>query len=175
MAEPVSKSGKESIMWDYFSLEICRSRWENRPWWQCHSTKLLEMSASEAQEHFKPIGTLRTNYPALHSHAKAAMHEKGKQPAWKATPAPTQWAAKQLFNSRWHWPKRTSRQVKWKELTDEHVVKYFIAKDFLPIHMVEKSGFKRLLRIFGAWYQLPSCSYFSRTCYSDDSASQPFE
>ena len=48
------------------------------------------MSANEAQEHLKPVGTLRTNYPALHSQAKAAMNEKGKQPARKATPATTQ-------------------------------------------------------------------------------------
>ena len=38
--------------------------------------------------------------------------------------------------------------------------------------MVEKSGFKGLLRTFDAKYQLPFRSYFSRTCYSDDSASQ---
>ena len=45
----------------------------------------------------------------------------------------------------------------------------------LPVYTVEKSAFKRLLRMFFAIYQLPSRSYFFRTCYSDDSASQAFE
>ena len=48
-----------------------------------------------------------------------------------------------------------------KELTD--AVTYFIAKDFLTIYTVEKSGFTWLLRMFDSRYQLLSRSYFSRT------------
>ena len=63
--------------------------------------------------------------------------------------------------------------AKWKKVTD--AVTNFIAEDSLPICTVQKSSFKRLVRTFDARCQLPSRSYLSRRCYSNDSAHQAFE
>ena len=49
----------------------------------------------------------------------------------------------------------------WKELTDS--VTFCIAKDSLPIRIVEKPGFSRMLKSFDGRYELPSRNYFSRT------------
>ena len=37
------------------------------------------------------------------------------------------------------------KSARWKELTD--AVSYFIAKDSLPVYMIEKSGFTQLMNI----------------------------
>ena len=50
---------------------------------------------------------------------------------------------------------------KWKELTDS--VTRFIIKDCLPVHSVNKDGFKAMIRKFDSRYDLPSSTYFSRT------------
>ena len=50
---------------------------------------------------------------------------------------------------------------KWQELTQ--AVTHYIAKDNLPIHSVEKDGFKKLLHTFDGRYEVPTRSYFSRT------------
>ena len=50
---------------------------------------------------------------------------------------------------------------KWKELTES--VTYFLAKDGQHMHAVEKLGFCKMLKAFGARYQPPSRKYFSET------------
>ena len=107
------------------------------------------------------LAHLRTNHPALHSQAKAAMDTKGKQPARKDTPVPTMSSQLTLQESITMVQAYKQKGAKWKELTD--AVTYFIAKDSLPVYTVEKSGFKQLMKTFDARYQLPSRSYFSRT------------
>ena len=61
-------------------MENCR--------WQSCFPKLSETSASEAQEHLKPVAILRANHHTLLSQAKGAMDRKGKQLVQKATLAP---------------------------------------------------------------------------------------
>ena len=56
---------------------------------------------------------------------------------------------------------------KWNELTS--AVTYFIAKDSLPVHTVEKPGFKRLLNVMDSRYEVPSRTYLSRTAISTKS------
>ena len=51
---------------------------------------------------------------------------------------------------------------KWKKLTD--AVTYYIGKDLLPVHTVEKEGFANLLKQFDPQYELPSKKYFSKNC-----------
>ena len=160
MAKLVSKSGTKSVVWDYFSLElgtdgkpvddgsaICRS---------CRKQVLAKHGNTS-----NLLAHLRTSHPALHSKAKAAMDAKGKQPARKATPAPTTSSQLTLQESITMAQAYERKGAKWKELTD--AVTYFIAKDSLPVYTVEKSGLKRLMKTFDARYQLPSRSYFSRT------------
>ena len=50
---------------------------------------------------------------------------------------------------------------RYKELTD--AVAYFICKDGLPIHSVEKKGFLRMMKTFDCRYEVPSRSQFSRS------------
>ena len=49
----------------------------------------------------------------------------------------------------------------YAELTN--AVTYRIAKDSLPIHTIERTGFKAMLKAFDLRYEIPSRDYFSRT------------
>lgn len=44
-----------------------------------------------------------------------------------------------------------------------HVIAYYIAKEMLPLSVVEKSGFKRLLNVVDPHYVVPGCKYFTKT------------
>ena len=57
------------------------------------------------------------------------------------------------------------RSSKWKELTDG--VTYCIAKDMLPIRIVEKEGFKTLVKKLNPWYELPTRKYMSKKTIPD--------
>lgn len=50
---------------------------------------------------------------------------------------------------------------KWEELTDS--VTSCICKDMLPINIVEKEGFRQMLKKFDSRYEVPSRKYFSQT------------
>ena len=50
---------------------------------------------------------------------------------------------------------------KWQQLTNK--VTRCIAKDMLPISIVEKPGFKQMLESFDPRYQLPSRKHFLKT------------
>ena len=50
---------------------------------------------------------------------------------------------------------------RYAELTN--AITYCITKDSLPIHSVERTGFKAMLKTFDPRYQIPSRNYFSRT------------
>ena len=84
------------------------------------------------------LAHLRTNHPALHTQAKAAMEGSGKQPARKATPAPPTSSQPMLQESITMQVAYEWRSTKWKELTV--AVTYFIAKDSLPTYTVEKGA-----------------------------------
>ena len=50
---------------------------------------------------------------------------------------------------------------KWEELTD--FVTSCICKDMLPINIVEKEGFRQMLKKFDSRHEVPSHKYFSQT------------
>ena len=54
---------------------------------------------------------------------------------------------------------------KWKKLTDS--VTYCIAKDMLPIQIVEKEGFKTLVKKLDPQYELPTRKYMSKKAIPD--------
>ena len=54
--------------------------------------------------------------------------------------------------------KKSKRYV---ELTN--TITYCIAKDSLPIHIIECTGFKAVLKAFDPCYQIPGRNYFSQT------------
>ena len=43
-----------------------------------------------------------------------------------------------------------------------NAITYRIAKDSLPIHIIEHTGFKAMLKAFDPRYQIPGRNYFSR-------------
>ncbi len=49
--------------------------------------------------------------------------------------------------------------ARWKAITD--AVAMYIAKDMVPIYIVEKPGFIHMLKVLGCRYVLPSRQYFS--------------
>ena len=53
------------------------------------------------------------------------------------------------------------KSKRWQQLTDS--VTYCLAKDILPIHSVEKPGFKQMMATFDKQYTLPGRKYFSNT------------
>lgn len=160
MAELVSKSGTKSLVWDYFSLKLGAN---GKPV-DDGSAVYRSCGKQVAAKHGNTsnlIAHLWTNHPTVHSQLKAAMDAKGKQSSRNATPMPTKSSQLSLQESITLGHVYERKGTKWKELTE--AVTYFIAKECLPIHTVEKNGFKQLLRAFDARYQLPSRSYFSRT------------
>ena len=50
---------------------------------------------------------------------------------------------------------------RWTDLTD--AITNWIAEDGLPLYVVEKSGFKKMMAVFDRRYNVPSRNYFSRT------------
>ena len=48
---------------------------------------------------------------------------------------------------------------KWKELTDS--MTFCLVRDMLPLYMVEKEGFKKMVHAMDPRYDLPSRKYFS--------------
>ena len=50
---------------------------------------------------------------------------------------------------------------RWAELTDS--ITNWIVQDGLPIYVVEKNGFKKMMAAFDKRYEVPSRNYFSRT------------
>ena len=56
--------------------------------------------------------------------------------------------------------KYNRKSKKWQKLTN--VMTRCITKDMLPMAIVEKSGFKKMLETFDPRYQLPSRKYVSQ-------------
>lgn len=59
---------------------------------------------------------------------------------------------------------RKSKQ--WREMTD--VVTYCLAKDMIPIQMVEKEDFKQLVKKLNPRYNFPGKKYFSKDVLAGD-------
>uniref|UniRef100_A0AAR2J935 BED-type domain-containing protein n=1 Tax=Pygocentrus nattereri TaxID=42514 RepID=A0AAR2J935_PYGNA len=70
----------------------------------------------------------------------------------------TQQSLTEAFNKKVPYNKKGSR---WQEITD--AVTYYIAKDMVPIQVVERDGFKQLLNTIDSRYKLPGRKYFSQT------------
>ena len=144
MAWLAIKSGTNSVIWENFSLEVGA---DGKPIDDssvlCQSCRKRVIAKHGNTSNL--LAHLGTNYPALHTQAKAAMEGKGKQPACKATPAPPTSSQPTLQESMVMRVAYERKSARWKELTD--AVSYFIAKDSLPVYMIEKSGFTQLMNI----------------------------
>ncbi len=158
----VRKPGSKSCVWNYFGLEkgtsgevtdtghaVCRTCFRKVAAKNGNTTNLLSH--------------LRSTHTKLYAEAKAAMESRRLQesqlPSTSSTLRPINQPT--LTQSITRSQKYERKGKRWRDLTD--AVVYYIAKDCLPLHSVEKAGFKRLLAAFDGRYEIPSRNYFSRT------------
>lgn len=156
----VRKPGSKSCVWNYFGLEkgtngeaidtghaICRTCFRKVAAKSGNTTNLL--------------AHLRSSHTKLYAEAKATMESRRLSDSQPSTSTQRPLNQPTLAVSITRNQKYEKKGKRWKELTD--AVVYFLAKDCLPLHSVEKAGFKRLLSTFDGRYEIPSRSYFSRT------------
>ena len=60
-----------------------------------------------------------------------------------------------------HSQKYLKTSKRWQRLTDS--VTKCIAMDMLPLHTVDKPGFRKMLQCFDSRYELPTRKYFTQT------------
>ena len=100
----------------------------------------------------------------MYSQLKAAM-EKAKQSATTLQGGEMQSKQQPKMDSFVKTNMYSRGSSKWKELTDS--VTYCIAKDMLPIRIVEKEGFKTLVKKLDPQYELPTRKYMSKKAIPD--------
>ena len=144
-------------MWDYFGLQkgvdgnltedgcaicqTCRGR-----------VKAKYGNTSNLLSH------LKTHHPGVYQEAM----KSGKTPRSKTTTSATLLPVAQstIQESVERAQKYERKGKKWKELTDS--ITYCIAKDCLPINIVEGAGCKKMINTFDSRYEIPGRNHFSR-------------
>ena len=127
-----------SPVWDHFGLQadskgkVIEEEAEVAVCRKCHNHVRARVGNTS-----NLISHLRVHYPMLHSQLLQAQKKKTKD--IDKPSSGTQMSIKSIVNkAQKH--SRTSKK-KWKELTDS--ITYCLAKDMLPLHSVEKKGFRR--------------------------------
>jgi len=92
-----------------------------------------------------------------HKHPKEYSELKLKDPK-QAVGSNTQPTIHQAFA---HSQKHLKTSKRWQKLTDS--VTKCIAMDMLPLHTVDKPGFRKMLQCFDSRYELPTHKYFTQT------------
>ena len=107
---------------------------------------------------------LQVHHMEVYSQLKAAM-EKAKQSTTTSQGNEIQLKQQPKMDSFVKTNMYSHRSSTWKELTDS--VTYCIAKDMLPIQIVEKEGFKTLVKKLDPHYELPTRKYMSKKAIPD--------
>ena len=151
----VSKPNTTSPVWKYFALEC-----DEQGHFKSKDTIICRLCSSEVIAKGGNTSNLQSHLRVYHpSHyaelPKKVQGEKDKISKRIDKSQPT------ITNTLEKLKKYDHSSKKWKELTDS--VTYFLAKDMLPVHTVEKEGFQKLVRTFDSQYHLPNRKYFSNT------------
>ena len=122
---------------------------------------LLSYSYCENGNTLNLIAHLKTNHISPYQECRQAMEEKAVVNATKElkklkTPS-TQPMLMETVAKCQPYEKKSKRHL---DLTN--AVTYCIAKDSLPTHIVERTGFKAMLKAFDPHYQIPGKNYFSQ-------------
>ena len=151
----IAKPKTKSAVWNFFRVE---SDSEGRP---SNTNKPICCKCNE------PVAASYGNTSNLFNHLRrkhplvyARIHDKkkSKNRGYKGSSSKDiQQTIEQTFSLS---QKYDRNGKKWQQLTDK--VTRCIAKDMLPISIVEKSGFKLMLESFDPRYQLPSRKHFSK-------------
>lgn len=162
--ELVRKEGARSLVWGYFGLKkgsdgrgiddgvvICRTCFGSVVARNGNTSNLF----THLSTHHKKL------YATLMDEVKARKRKEREANATPQLPV-GQPSLTQVIEKSQKYEKKGKR---WKELTNS--ITFCIAKDSLPIRIVEKPGFTRMLKSFDGRYELPSRSYFSRTAIPD--------
>ena len=153
-AKLIAKAGGKSVVWSYFGLEVDSDE------------QILDKDVATCRTCYRVVPAKNSNTSNLFSHLhhyhpklyREAMDAKSSkspsQPRVEHTSTQQQTLQESMEKSQ----KYDRKGKKWNELTS--AVTYFIAKDSLPVHTVEKPG---LLNVMDSRYEVPSHTYLSRT------------
>lgn len=144
-----------SIIWRWFgfklsdekqSVVICRQCNKNVPTNRGNTTNLFHHLKQWHKMEYEECLKLR---PA------EAQNDRHPQPVNTSTPKQSSLQASFSRSVPYE-----TKSDKWRTITK--AVSYHIAKDMVPVAIVEQVGFKNLLKTMDPRYELPSRSYFSR-------------
>ena len=165
----VCKQRCTSTVWSYFGF-VPRSDDSNQP--KDPNEVICKICFKETGSLPKPVriadsntsnllSHLRVHHTEIHSRLKAAM-DRAKQTSQPSEVQTKQQLRMDAFVKNNLYSRGSN---KWKDLTDS--VTHCIAKDMLPIRIVEKEGFKALVKKLDPRYELPSRKYMSKKAILD--------
>lgn len=143
----VDKKGHStSVVWRYFVF--------------LQSDTVQTIRAIKNRQHHKPVSSFKTMSPFRNEDAKKLQSQTsvGKCGPSTSTSATTQQSLMSSFSKAVPYDKKTKRHG---DITK--AVAYCIAKDMLPISLVENEGFKNLIHVLDPRYELPGRKHFSQT------------
>ena len=104
------------------------------------------------------LSHLKNKHPMVHKELRLQMNKEAGEKQSRPTDSRHQPTLSSVISATQLY-ERSRKQ--WAELTDS--ITNWIAQDGLPIHVVEKNGFKKMMAAFDKRYEVPSRNYFSRT------------
>ena len=100
---------------------------------------------------------LKHRHPKEYSELKLNKDSKKCYQNDQSSSSSSQPTIKQAFASAQKYPRSSKR---WQQLTDS--ITQCIAKDMLPLHTVDKPGFRKMVECFDSRYEMPTRKYFSQ-------------
>ena len=151
----ISKEGKSSV-WTYFGYEANSSEAKEGKRPDIVVCRLCKKSVvAKGGNTSNMLSHLKVHHPLQHNEARAAAAKsKCSKQGQKIVASSDSTQYKQTTVQQALKPKYSRQSKKWQQLTDS--ITYCLAKDMMPIHSVEKIGFKKLLQSFDSQYELPS-------------------
>lgn len=148
--ELVSKPKATAAVWEHFGF-IGNDRGEP-----------LNLCEPVCRICFKKIATKSGNTTNLHLHLKHNHPLQFSQLGKTSTDGPSTSSRQSTITGAFNRQTKYKRDsAKWCALTDSVV--RLISKEMLPINIVEKPAFKKMLQKFDSQYELPGRTYMSQT------------
>ena len=104
------------------------------------------------------LSHLKNKHPMVHKELRLQMNKEAGEKQSRPTDSRHQPTLSSVISATQLYERSRKR---WAELTDS--ITNWIAQDGLPIYVVEKNGFKKMMAAFDKRYEVPSRNCFSRT------------